>query len=45
MFIALFQKLSAATVREFRAEVSIMARLRHPNIVLFLVRRLKKEIS
>ena len=32
------QKLSPATVREFRAEVSIMSRLRHPNVVLFMVR-------
>ena len=31
------QKLSPATVREFRAEVSIMSRLRHPNVVLFMV--------
>ena len=26
-------------MREFRAEVSIMSRLRHPNVVLFMVRQ------
>uniref|UniRef100_A0A7S0RF32 non-specific serine/threonine protein kinase n=1 Tax=Chlamydomonas leiostraca TaxID=1034604 RepID=A0A7S0RF32_9CHLO len=30
------QNLSPATVRDFRAEVSIMSRLRHPNVVLFM---------
>ncbi|GAX75441.1 hypothetical protein CEUSTIGMA_g2885.t1 [Chlamydomonas eustigma] len=30
------QNLSASTVREFRDETSIMARLRHPNVVLFM---------
>lgn len=30
------QKLSISTVRDFRLEVSLLSKLRHPNIVLFL---------
>lgn len=30
------QNLSPAILRDFKAEVSIMSRLRHPNVVLFL---------
>lgn len=30
------QNLSAPVLRDFKAEVSIMSRLRHPNVVLFL---------